>query len=375
MNITAPDFCLGGVLVHPLKVSSRAHVLTQASAAATAGTTPIVDLDTGGVIALQAAAEGHGNISATVETLLHATRSEALLPLVLPLPTAAVIGGSAAMAPLHEALRVSGRRPREVILLVRGDFAQIERRSLLSGLDGLRAIGYLIAVGDLGTGHIPLDLLADAAPYLAVMSPDLVARVHRDPRRAALGEGLARLARGTGAHVLTPGVTDEGQLAMIRGWGVRLAQGPLLVPGPGGRVHVPLPVVESEPTRLLLGPRVQEFLLPAVTLPYEATAEEAIDAFGSEPSITSVILVDEYQRPLGSLDRSRFLLMIAGRFGHALHGKKPAGGWPTPPARSPRPPRPSPPCRSPAAMPNASTTTWWSPTRSDVAWASSASPT
>ncbi|WP_344970136.1 EAL domain-containing protein [Streptosporangium fragile] len=305
-------------------MSSRAHVLTQASAAATAGTTPIVDLDTGGVIALQGNVEGHGNISSTVETLRQAARSEALLPLVLTLPTTAVIGGSAAMAPLHEALRASGRRPREVILMVRGDFAQIERRSLLTGLDGLRAIGYLIAVGDLGTGHVPLDLLADAAPYLAVLSPDLVARVHRDARRAALGEGLARLARNAGSHVLAPGVTDEGQLAMIRGWGVRLAQGPLLVPGPTGRVHVPLPVVAPEPAQATLGPRVQEFLLPAVTLPYEATAEDAIDAFGSEPSITSVILVDEYQRPLASLDRSRFLLTIASRFGHALHSKKPA---------------------------------------------------
>ncbi|GAA3414467.1 hypothetical protein GCM10018952_35090 [Streptosporangium vulgare] len=309
---------------HARDVTTRAQAIPQGSAAGT-GVTPVVDLDTGGVIAFQANDEGRGNISSTVQTVRDVAASEALLPLVLTLPTAAVIGGSAALAPLHEALRASGRRPREVILTVRGDFAQFERRSLLTGLDGLRAIGYLVAVGDLGTGHFPLDLLADAAPYLAVISRDLIAQVPGDPRRAAIGEGLARLARGTGAHVLAPGVRDESQLAAIRAWGVRLAQGPLLVPGPSGRVHVPLPVVEQEPSRLLLGPRVHEFLLPAVTLPYEATAEAVIDAFGSEPSITSVILVDEYQRPRGSLDRSRFLLSIAGRFGHALHGRKAAG--------------------------------------------------
>lgn len=309
---------------HARTVTTRAHAIPQGSAAGT-GVTPVVDLDTGGVIAFQANGEGRGNISSTVQTVRDVAASEVLLPLVLTLPTAAVIGGSAALAPLHEALRASGRRPREVILTVRGDFAQFERRSLLTGLDGLRAIGYLIAVGDLGTGHVPLDLIADAAPYLAVISPDLIAQVPHDPRRAAIGEGLARLARGAGAHVLAPGVGNQAQLAAIRGWGVRLAQGPLLVPGPSGRVHVPLPVVEQEPSRLLLGPRVHEFLLPAVTLPYEATAEAVIDAFGSEPSITSVILVDEYQRPRGSLDRSRFLLSIAGRFGHALHGKKAAG--------------------------------------------------
>ncbi|MEV8638355.1 EAL domain-containing protein [Streptosporangium sp. NPDC051023] len=285
--------------------------------------TPIVDLDTGGVIALHAPGDGHGNISSAIRTVLQISRSEALLPLVLPIPSSAVIGGSAALAPLHEALRTAGRRPREVILMVRGDFAQVERQSLLTGLDGLRAIGYLIAVGDLGTAHIPLDLLTDAAPYLAVISPDLIARMPRDPRRAALAESLAALARGVGAHVLAPGVSEEAQLAAVRAWGVRLAQGPLLVPGPSGRVHVPI-AVTPEPVQALLGPRVHEFLLPAMTLPAEANAEEVVEAFGTDPSITSVILVDEYQRPKGSLDRSRFLLSIASRFGHALHGKKPA---------------------------------------------------
>lgn len=311
-------------VVHPLYVASRTHLLP-ASAAANVDITPIVDLDTGGVIALQAIGDHHGNVASLAGTLLGAARSETLLPLVLGLPAEAVIGGSAALAPLHEALRVTGRRPREVILMLRGGFSQAERRALITGLDGLRAIGYLIAVGDLGTGHIPMDLLTDAAPYLAVLSPELMARIPRDPRRAALAEGLARLAREVGAHVLAPGVTEEAQLAAARGWGVRLAQGPLLVPGPSGRVHVPLPILAQEPVQALLGPRVQEFLLPAVTLPCEATAEDAVGAFGSEPSITSVILVDEYQRPKGSLDRSRFLLSIAGRFGHALHGKKPAG--------------------------------------------------
>ncbi|MFC4062055.1 EAL domain-containing protein [Planomonospora corallina] len=302
-----------------------------AESGARVGVAPIVDLDTGGVIALQTFADdlgeggsGHGDVVAVARTVLAVSRNAAALPLVLNLPTRAVISGSAALAPLHEALRVCGRRPREIILVLRGGFAEAGRRALLAGVEGLRAIGYLIAVGDLGTAHLPLDLLTDAAPYLVVLSADLVAQAPRDPRRAALAESLAVLARNTGAHVLAPGVERDAQLAEVRRWGVRLAHGPLLVPGPSGRVQVPLPVAEPEPAQMLLGPRVQEFLLPAVTLPEEATAEEVVATFSGEPSITSVILVDEYQRPRASLDRSRFLLAIATRYGHALHGKKPA---------------------------------------------------
>ncbi|WP_261985658.1 EAL domain-containing protein [Microbispora sp. CSR-4] len=296
---------------------------------------PVVDLDTGGAVAVEvvtedASAAGPG-MGTTVNGLLAAAREEALLPLVLPISAAAVAGGSAGHAPLHEAMRVSNRRPREVILVIEGDTAYVQRTALLSGIDGLRAVGYLIAFGGIGTAPLPLDLLADASPYMIALSPGVVARGPRDPRHGALAESLVRLARGVGAHVLAPGLRDETQLAAVRGWGIRLAQGPLLAPSgwrPShgfNRVHVPLPVPEAAPATASLGPRVQELLLPAVTLPAESTAEEVVAVLSAEPSITSVILVDEYERPLGSIDRSRFLLFMAGAYGHALHAKKPAG--------------------------------------------------
>lgn len=311
---------------------------------------PVVDLDTGGAVAVQVLGDvlspdttgmggaanpedgpATGAVAGTVEAVLAAAREETLLPLVLPISPAAVAGGSAVLAPLHEAMRVCNRRPREVILMIEGDVASVPRAALLSGVDGLRAVGYLIAFGGLGTAPLPLDLLADASPYVIAISADLVRRGPRDPRRGALAESLVRLARGVGAHVLAPGVGDETQLSAVRGWGIRLAQGPLLAPLDWrpthgyNRVHVPLPVPEAAALHAALGPRVQEFLLPAVTLPSEATAEEVVGVLSAEPSITSVVLVDEYQRPQGSIDRSRFLLFMAGAYGHALHAKKPAG--------------------------------------------------
>ncbi|MBB6473530.1 EAL domain-containing protein [Sphaerisporangium rubeum] len=285
---------------------------------------------------------GDRDLSATVAAAHAAAREEALLPLVLSVPAGAVVEGSAAMAPLHEAMRVTRRRPREVILVVAGDLAPQDRRALLVGIEGLRTVGYLVALGGVGTSHMPLDLVADAAPYAAVLSPGLVDRVPGDPRRSAIGEAIARMGTGMGIHVLAPGVREEAQLATLRRWGVRLAQGPLLAPldwrPSHGRVRVPLPVPveEQAPGFADLGPRVQEFLLPAVTLDVGATAENVAEALGTEPSITSVILVDEYQRPRGSVDRGRFLLSIAGPYGHALHAKKPAQRLADPPRVVPK---------------------------------------
>ncbi|WP_308169883.1 EAL domain-containing protein [Acrocarpospora catenulata] len=295
--------------------------------------TPVVDLDSGGVIAVHVTADGRlgagaADVSATVNAIRAATEQEARLPLVLSIPLGAVVAGTAGLAPVHEALRVGGRRPREVILVLEGNLAAEERGALLAGLDGLRAAGYLIAYGGLGARHLPLDLLADAPPYVIVIAGELMDRIPRDPRRAALAEALVGMAKGVGAHVLAPAVRDEAQLAAIRGWGIRLAQGPLLAPPDWtpahGRVHVPVPIPEATPMAALLGPRVSEFLLPALTLPMTAQAEDVVAAFGTEASVSSVILVDDYQRPQSMIDRSRFLLFMAGAYGHALHAKKPA---------------------------------------------------
>ncbi|MEU4574253.1 EAL domain-containing protein [Nonomuraea sp. NPDC023979] len=287
-------------------------------------TGPVVDLDTGSVIAYPALLDASGQLRA------------APLPMVLELPMRVVLSGAGALVPLHEALRRARRHPREAILLLSGPCAVTDRPVLKVALDGLRNLGYLLGFGGAGAESVPLDLIADTAPYLVAMAPDLIARAPRDHRAAAVAQGLTALARGVGAHVLAPGVEDPAQLEAARGWGVRLAHGPLLAPGPDGRVRVPLPPADDSPAAVMLGPRVQELLLPAVTLPVAATAEEAVEAFGHEPTITSVILVDEYQRPKGSLDRSRFLLSIASRYGHALHGSKPAQRLADPPRTVPK---------------------------------------
>jgi EAL domain-containing protein (putative c-di-GMP-specific phosphodiesterase class I) len=275
-------------------------------------TSPIVDLETGAVIAWPAAVDSSGSLRA------------APLPMIMELPVRVVLSGAGALTPLHEALRRAGRHPREAILLLSGSCAGTDGPLLKVAISGLRNLGYLLGFGGAGGECVPFDLIAGSAPYVLGLAPDLVERIPGDHRAAAVAQAVTTLARGIGSHVLVTGVEHEPQLAAVRGWGARLAHGPLLAPGPDGRVRVPLAAPEPSPDSIALGPRVQELLLPAVTLPEEAKAEAVMAAFGHEPTITSVILVDEYQRPKGSLDRSRFLLSFAARYGHALHGSKPA---------------------------------------------------
>lgn len=295
---------------------------------------PIIDLDTGIVAAVSAPPPGRtsgleSDVDRAILAAHAASRRETLLPLHVYLQ-AQTLGDGRGMDRLHQTLTDMGRRPSGMIISVGGLFGGMSPADAAARLGRLRAAGYLIAIEHVA--DLPCRFVAEVAPAVLTLDPELTRRAAADQRRAALVETLVALGRHTGGHVLAPGLADDDQLTKLRGLGVRLAQGPLLAPPdwrPGMPVSVRLGPRESD----RLGPRVTEFMLPATVMPDNATADAVYSAFSAEPNTTSVVLVDPAQRPRYTIDRTRFLLQLAGAYGHALHAHKPAARL----ADSPRP--------------------------------------
>lgn len=311
---------------------------------------PVIDLESGAVVAVEALAPDAGTLPpdpvlspvpaddpflVDVARAAHAAGAGALLPTRLPLMVTVraetVARGEPVLGELHRRLITTGRRPGEFIVAIAGGFPPFQRQAVAAGLSALRRTGYLVGLSELGAAHAPLDLLAETVPYLVAVHPDLVRRAPSDPRRAALLRGLVELAHGLGTHLLTPGLATEDQVLQQRELGVRLAQGPAFAP-PGWRPGMPVTVPvtgrdgpgPARPAPVDLGPRVSEFTIPAMTLPETATADEVLTTLNAETGATSVVLVDERQRPVASVDRTRFLLKLSGAYGHALHAHRPA---------------------------------------------------
>lgn len=297
---------------------------------------PIVDLETGTAVAVGAPAPARSGLESDVDRAIlaaHATsRRETLLPLYLFLH-AQTITDERGMDRLHRTLKSLGRRPGGVIISVGGLFGGVPPAEAGAWLARLRRAGYLIAIERVA--DLPSRFVAEVAPAVLTLDPELSRRAASDSRRAALVEALVSLGRRTGGHVLAPGVVDDDHLVKLRGLGVRLAQGPLLTPRdwrPGMPVSVPLTARETD----RLGPRVTEFMLPATVMPDDATADAVYSAFSAAPATTSVVLVDPAERPRYTVDRTRFLLRMAGAYGHALHAHKPAARLADPPRPVPR---------------------------------------
>ncbi|MCD0453374.1 EAL domain-containing protein [Actinocorallia sp. API 0066] len=298
---------------------------------------PVVDLDSGSVVAVTAhagppvpAEVSSDPAGEDVRKALEGARalSGVTLPLRITIRAETLALGRGPLTRLHHGLHEAGRHPRDVIVCVAGGFPPAVRASVAAGVADLRHAGYPVAYGGLGAAHAPLDLLIDGTPSMVELDRDLARRAVADPRRAALVEGLVTVAHRMGTRVLAPGVQTEEQLIKLRALGVRLVQGPLLTPPdwrPGQPVTVPVPVARDDhPGTADLGPRVSEFTLPAVTLPEGASAGDVLEALHGADGTSSIVLVDARNRPRATVNRSRFLLTLSGPFGHALHASKPA---------------------------------------------------
>nr|WP_017589707.1 EAL domain-containing protein [Nocardiopsis ganjiahuensis] len=297
-----------------------------------------MDLDSGAVVAVEVVTrvpEGLGRPDGsgrgavlTAEWLASLVRngigSEYLLPLILPLPSAVLVDGGNLPALVESALRRAGRRPRDVTLMLTPDLVDLPRTAVLAGVAGLRALGFRCGFG---TAMARPDLVVEATPFLARLDPALVSGIDGDQRHGGIVEGLARIGRSSGVYALAAGVSRSEEIVRLRQCGVRLGSGAFFAEPdwrPGEKVT---PVPEPAATALDdtdAGPRVTEFMVPPLDFDSESTGEHVLEAFTADTALNSVVLIDHRDRPTGVIDRTRFLLSVTGRYGHALHAKRPA---------------------------------------------------
>lgn len=228
---------------------------------------------------------------------------------------------------LHQLLPVLRHTPRhssDVVLEIGTPFCQARRADLLAGVTKLRSEGFRIALDGIGDGDVPLALLAEAAPNMIKIQSRLLANPD-DPAAAAMLDALVRLTARTDARLAAVNVTNDNQLATLSRLGVRVAQGEYLAESIDDPKRVQA-LAEAAGRRVtaVKPPKVTDFLHPALMLPVTATAEEVRATLAERPDVNGLVLVDEAWRPQWSIDRSRFLLIVAGPYGHALHAKREA---------------------------------------------------
>ena len=316
---------------------------------------PLYSLHTGGMVGVEALARpASGRVqellryamrkgrlvavdaSLAARAVLQEASHETLLPLHLNLTALSAAAPQLVLGPLQEALSTTGRRPREIVLEIGSPFHGVSPKALLAGARRFADLGFRLAFDNLGSGDIPLNLLADARPNLIKLDRTTLRRLPSDMSTVALVEALAHFAARADIRLVATGIETEEQLTTVRQLGIRIVQGNLFAPAREGTVPLEVPTAampEAEPVSMppKNSPRVEDFVRPATTLPNDATCDEVRNVLLDHDAPTGIVGLDEDGRPRWSIDRTRFLLDMTGPFGHALHANKPAARLADPP--------------------------------------------
>lgn len=115
--------------------------------------------------------------------------------------------------------------PSRVIVEIVEHMPVLNERLFHVSLHTLRSAGFRIALDDIGLGHSNFKMIVDCEPDFFKIDRYFVAHSCSDPRRLAVLDSVALLARRTGGAAVAEGVEDEATERHLCELGIDLLQG------------------------------------------------------------------------------------------------------------------------------------------------------
>ena len=221
---------------------------------------PIVDLDSGAVVAYEALARGPvgelerpdllfaearriGRLAELDElcrraALRAAVDQRVLAPLMLFVNVEPEVLDS---APLDDLVAIAADAPGEIQVVMEITERALATRpaELLRTVERVRSLGWKVALDDVGADDMSLAFMPLLRPEVVKLDLRLV-QERPDPAIAEIMNAVNAYAERSGAVVLAEGIETERHLAVARALGARLGQGWLLGrPAPGPAAHLP----------------------------------------------------------------------------------------------------------------------------------------
>lgn len=118
----------------------------------------------------------------------------------------------------------STRPPSDVVFEI-VEHTPARENALPRALLELRALGFRIAVDDLGEGSAGLRRLVELAPEFGKIDRFFIDGIDGDPRKRAVVAALVRVGEEVDTRIIAEGVERAEELEVLRDLGVGLAQG------------------------------------------------------------------------------------------------------------------------------------------------------
>lgn len=205
--------------------------------------------------------------------------------------------------------------------------APIEDLSLLqSALHHYRDMGFSIALDDLGAGYSSLRLWSELQPEYVKIDRHFIDGIHRDPVKREFVSSILQMAKASRAQVIAEGIEQQEELAVLSDIGIDWVQGYLL-----GRPDSH-PELNDSKLGAILDQRqtsgnddapIHSLLLPVSGVPEQTKVQAVLECFQQQPTLNTLAVVDEQQRPIGAVQRHALSQTMLKPFGQEIYSRKP----------------------------------------------------
>ncbi|WP_160287923.1 bifunctional diguanylate cyclase/phosphodiesterase [Pseudomonas knackmussii] len=224
-------------------------------------------------------------------------------------------------------LQALGISPSDVVIELT-EQAPIEDFGLLdTALHHYRAMGFCIALDDLGAGYSSLRLWSELRPDYVKIDRHFIDGIHQDGVKREFVGSILKMAHASRAQVIAEGIELPEELAVLSEMGVDLVQGYLIgrpQENPPREARHMLPELDridslSTEEQADLRPLLLEQPAVASDTPISAILE----AFHSQANLNSLAVLDEHQRPVGIVHRHALSDALLKPFATDLFSRKP----------------------------------------------------
>ncbi len=224
-------------------------------------------------------------------------------------------------------LQEYGIAPERVVIELT-EQAPIDDFSLLdTALHHYRAMGFSIALDDLGAGYSSLRLWSELRPDYVKIDRHFIDGIHQDAVKREFVGSILKMAHASRAHVIAEGIELPEELAVLSDMGVDLLQGYLL-----GRPqeHPPREASSLLPKNASQGNELSEdsgdlsaLLIEQTAVDHRTPIAGVLEAFRAQANLNSLAVLDEQSQPIGIVHRHSLSDALLKPFATDLFARKP----------------------------------------------------
>jgi len=220
-----------------------------------------------------------------------------------------------------------GIPPSQVVIELTEQTPTDDFELLQTALHHYRAMGFSIALDDLGAGYSSLRLWSELRPDYVKIDRHFIDGIHQDALKREFVGSILQIAKASRAQVIAEGIELPEELAVLTEMGVDLVQGYLLCrpqehPPRDARPLMP----RQDNTAVVLnddGSDLSALLNDQPAVARDTPTATVLEAFRRQANLNSLAVLDEHGQPCGIVHRHSLSDALLKPFATDLFARKP----------------------------------------------------